>query len=404
MEQKGEDSLRRCLLLVLIALFTSGCWSRTEVSDLAIVSLIALDRTEDGQMGLWLHIVNPRQVGRIVGGGGAGGNDLPFVTLHARGETLMQASRQIQLELSRKLFWAHARVILIGEGLARSGVKEAVDFLTRHRELRLTNYLLTVPGPVESLIASRFDLEHLPAEALRELSRSGIGARVTVGEFARTLASPGSATFTGTARAVPPPEGAPAGQQSSVQLSGAALYREGRLVGFLDDRETRGLLWLRGEMGRGALNVTIPGKEGFVAMEWVSASVRRVAQPYGKQILIQLQASVDTDVKEQSAALDLSNPQVIQQIETQVRKAVQQRMETALQRLQELNVDAADFGTLIHRQQPQLMRPYAAGWPLDWAERLRIVIEVDARVRRTGLSNKPRGLRDEELSEGGRQR
>ncbi|HWI53988.1 MAG TPA: Ger(x)C family spore germination protein, partial [Symbiobacteriaceae bacterium] len=131
--------MRRLLLPLLGALLLlTGCWSRVEVNDLAIVSLVGIDRTPEGEIELWINVVVPARAGGAPGAGaptGQPGN--PFIMLNARGKTILHAATRLQRQLPRRLFWAHARVILLGERLARDGSLPAVDFLTRHRELRL---------------------------------------------------------------------------------------------------------------------------------------------------------------------------------------------------------------------------------------------------------------------------
>src|SRR4051812_18944723 len=99
-------------LLVTIPFLLTGCWSRVEVNDLAIVSMMAIDQAEDGNLRLWLHVVVPAKAGGPPGASPGGGGGLPFITLSATGRSILEASKQIQIQTSRRLFWAHMRVIL----------------------------------------------------------------------------------------------------------------------------------------------------------------------------------------------------------------------------------------------------------------------------------------------------
>lgn len=387
------------VLLLLTGLSLAGCWSRVEVNDLAIVSLMAIEQADDGLLQIWLQVVVPaRSAGSQGPGGGSGPRpDLPYITVTGKGRTLLDASRSIQLSLPRRLFWAHTRVILLGENLARSGVRPILDFLTRHRELRLTNYLMTVRGPLESLLATPVDLDLLPAEYLREINRSRVGVATNVGDFARTLAAQGADPVTGVAEVVPPAEGAPAGQRPALKLAGVALYHEDKLTGFLDDRETRGIMWLRDEVERGTVTVQPKPLPGKVSMNWVRSKVKRRAQWNGSQVTIQVLADAEADVGEQSSALDLSDPAMLSKVEREMASEIQERMELALARMREENVDSVGFGELIHQQLPQAWKRLEKDWKQGKFQKTPVVIRVTAHIRRTGLSNKPRGARDTQL-------
>lgn len=59
--------MRRLVVLVLlvITLFTTGCWDLKEIEDLGLVTGIGVDTAPRGKIELWVQVLNPR----VVGGG-----------------------------------------------------------------------------------------------------------------------------------------------------------------------------------------------------------------------------------------------------------------------------------------------------------------------------------------------
>jgi spore germination protein KC len=110
---------RRLLLAAAVVLLLSGCWSRIEVNDLAIVDIIAMDREENGNWRISLQIVTPQRIAQPGGQGGQAGSRRPFLVVSDTGPTALDAIRKLQLQLPRRIFLAHANVILVGEALAR---------------------------------------------------------------------------------------------------------------------------------------------------------------------------------------------------------------------------------------------------------------------------------------------
>lgn len=394
---------RRLLALVLLtALGLSGCWGRLEVNDLAIVAMLGLNRTDDGHMEVLVNVVIPARAGRSRGqesGPAAGGRT--FIMLRGTGRTVMEAARRIQMELPRRLYWAHTRVILIGEELARAGVRPAIDFLTRHRDLRLTNYMLVAKGDLVQVMAVATDLEPLPVEHIREISRSRIGAAVTVGDWVRDLAARGADPIAGTFQLSPPPPGAPPTQQPAPKLVGTALFKGEKLMGFLDEDATHGLLWLRGEQHQGMAAVAVPKAAGNMSVEWVRSTTERTARLERGKVVIHVKAVVEGEISEEEANLDLSDPQAIALVENEFGKGIRKRMEAVLARIRESNTDSARLGEVIHRQLPAVWRRLKPTWEDEGLSQVKVVIEVDARIRRTGLSSKPKGIKEEELIKGG---
>ncbi|GAA3334281.1 hypothetical protein GCM10020331_101630 [Ectobacillus funiculus] len=115
------------LLIVIIPVLT-GCWSRHEVNDVAIVLGVALDKAKNGNLLLSLQIAVPKASGGA--NGSAQGSDHTKInhdgfrkrTIHPR--SLSNYSG----EKSRGRFFAHDRVIIVGEELARDGVSPILDF------------------------------------------------------------------------------------------------------------------------------------------------------------------------------------------------------------------------------------------------------------------------------------
>lgn len=394
---------RRMLLplLLLLILPLGGCWNRVEINDLAVVAMMAIDQTDEGRLRLWVHLVIPSKAGGVPGTGGQA-SGAAFITLSATGRSIMEAAQQIQLESSRRLFWAHARVVLIGERLAQESLRPVVDFLTRHRELRPTNYVLVVRGDVAQLMGSPVNLERLPVEKIREISRARVGTAVEMGEWVEMLYEKGSQPVMGVVELKLPPDGAPRDQNPSLALVGTALFRSTKLVGYLDDRVTRGLLWLRAQSHRGSAAVEMEGETGVVSLSWNTTTVERKARLVRGQVEIEVLARVEGDISEETVTLDLSDPQVLRQIETQLNQQIIARMEAALSQMKRLNVDAAGLGEVVHRQLPVVWRRLERNWLTEGFQEARVILRADARIRRTGLSTKPRGVREEELIKGGR--
>lgn len=390
----------RCVaVLLVLTLLLSGCWSRMEVNDLAIVSMMALDKTEQGKIKMWLQIVIPSKAGGAPGtGGGGGGQPGPnFIVITSEGRTVLEASRQAQLQMARRIFWAHMRVILLGERLARSGARQVVDFLTRHRESRLNNYMLVVRGSMNETMAAQSTLEKLPGEAIREITHARVGTAVTVGDFSRLLQARGADPTLGVIEVSQPKKGNPEGQKNTYRLAGTALFHEDKLAGFMDEELTRGLLWLRGEAQQGVVTVKVPEESGYVSIEWVSSEVKRTARMEQGQVVVEIKAHTRGDISEESANLDLSKPKFMKLVEQEMAKAVQRRMSDALDQLYELNSDAAELGEVVHQRLPAFWKQKAEKWLSEEFHKARVVIITEAEVHRTGLSTRPRAVREKEL-------
>ena len=104
--------VRKCLLVVLMllsAIVLPGCWDKRELTDLAIISAIGIDRTNDSNYVLHLQIINPGNVAGYLQGGGGG--DRPPVSVYSiEGNNLTEALRKASIKVSRRLYFAHGKI------------------------------------------------------------------------------------------------------------------------------------------------------------------------------------------------------------------------------------------------------------------------------------------------------
>lgn len=365
------------LLFLLLMLPLTGCWDRLEINDVAIVDVVGIDKSPKGLL-LTVAIIVPEVAapGKGVADGGKGTGAV--VSFSAEGETVMDAAIKIQEHLSRRLFWAHARVLVFSEAYARSGVRTALDFWTRHREPRRRIKIAITPGSAREFVEAKPALEHLLSEAVRETINLELQTNVEMKEFARWLRNKTEEAIAPRVALVKRPT------REDALVSGTALFRDDRLVGWLDDGETRGLLWLRGEIRTGVVTLKIPSG-GQVSLRLIRAKTRIKPAFTNGKVRFKVQVEVEDDISESSAPLDMGKVEIVNAIQELLRERVKERVEQTLHRLQkEFGVDAVGFGDAVYRAAPRL---WEGGLKDRWAEEFRqvpIEVIVTARVARSG--------------------
>lgn len=153
------------ILLIVFLLFTTGCWNRRELNELAIALAIGIDSTKDGQFLLTAQVVNPGELATGNSGGGTGTS--PTVIYQAKGKTVFEAFRKMTKESPRKIYPSHLRILVIGESLAKKGIGKPLDLLTRDWELRSDFYIVVAKGMrAEEILKVPTSLEKIPANQI----------------------------------------------------------------------------------------------------------------------------------------------------------------------------------------------------------------------------------------------
>lgn len=372
-----------CLLVLLL----SGCWNRRELETLGIILAAGYDWDEARQeYVVSAQMAKPQAMQGDAGGGAQGPTAHVF---SARGKTVFDASRNLALVATRKAWWGHVQVLVIGEAAAKRGLDGLLDFVERDGETRPIYYVIVTKGWAGDLMHLRASPESVPALGLVSLVRTA-GATSTspsarVVDVSRSLEAP-SATLIGVVTAAQGMASDLGGPTHEFQLNGSAVFHKAELVGFLDKRETRGALWVRSKVKGALLTVpcpTEPGRHIGVEVIHASANVRPEVDQAGK-VRARVKIRVEANLGDQDCQFPYAEIDRIEQLDRIVGSRIREEVEAAQKACAALNVDCFGLTDRVRQRFPAYFERVKAerrSWPM--------VLEIEARVRATGAQLKP---------------
>ncbi len=391
---RGEIALVLLVCLCMVAL--PGCWNRRELETLAFVSAAGVDYNEaTGFYELTVHVIKPRA--------GTEGNmtEKAYVQALSTGKTIFEAVRNSIQQLPARLFWAHNNVLIIGEETARRGVAELIDFFERDGETRHDVMIVVAEGcTANHMLKAAYELDDQPGMQMVEHIRFVRGSLSTtlaidLHEFLIRLNSPGTAAL--AVRMKPmykqpidlPGELIREDIGLTPIVGGLAVFRNNRMVGWLEPLAARGLLWLTGETRGGLMVVEDPWNAGVeMGLELSQSSVEaKFSQVAGGRI----KASVDIkataylgDVQGPISPLETADfPARLQErFEAQIRAEVNTAL---LECKDEMRSDVFGWGSALHRQIPELWSQVKDAWDEVFPE-VEVEVAVRGRVLRSGTN------------------
>lgn len=384
-----KPSLLICLLLLI--LFTSGCWDRTEINDLAFITGSAFDLTEKGESLLTLQLAIPTSSQE----GGKDGKSNKFFVLSATGKNVSDAFEKIQKKSSRRLFTSHRSVIFIGESLGRKGINDVLDVFAHDPRQRLKTYIMVVKGAeAKKVLEAQYPFDQVPMETVKELETQQSEIAVTLRDFFIAASSQGINPIMGVIEA----ETEGANQSIPVfKLSGAAVFKNLKLVGLLNSYETNGLNWARNHMKDGRINTELPNEKGSVGMVVTHANRTITSDFNGDRIKFKIILKANGTLFENNSALNVNRPQNIALIQQSLERAAERQVKDAIVKLQKrFDADAIGLGRELYRNKPNEWKTIQAQWDRKFSE-ADVTVDVKLSISGAGMAGPPLQLNEKEI-------
>lgn len=401
-------------LILNLALFTTGCWDRTEVGKLAIVIGLGIDKISDSdQILLTAQIVNPSAMKKE----GGGGQEQAFFIATSQGKTIYDAIRNFSKSSPHRMFYSHNSVIMIGEQMAKSSIKPIMDYFERDPQFRRNTLILVTPNTAREILEGEFDLERLSAlgmeDVISEFSKSP-GKLVQRKDFTNALLSrshsaiaPKMELIDQEAEVIKKLKELSYGEErieigkmkkktKQIRLTGMAIFNNGKLAGYLNDAESRGLLWIIGALKGGAVIARCPEEDekNFV-FEIQEVKTKLFPSFKGEQLKMHVEIESESTIAEVNCSkLDISKPETIKKLEKLNSEAIEKRIMETINKTQELKSDVLLFSESFFHKHPQKWTKLEKNWGEHFSN-IEVTVKVTSKIKRVGMSSKPLDVGDQ---------
>jgi spore germination protein KC len=379
-------------VLLLCLLMLTGCWSRRELNELLIVLGVGVD-WKDGEYLVSFQVVNPSEISAQRRGG-----DRPPSTLYqTRGKTIFEAARSLTAEAPRKVYMGHLQLYVIGEELAKRGIKDFLDNSVRDNELRMDFNIVVARGMMAEDILKLFTpVEKLPSysmqqslqtsqrswaptvamtldEALNKLSGKGFELALTgiklIGDTSMGQSKKNVEFFQ-------PP--------SRFRYMGIAAFKEDKLIGWLDEQESKGYTDITNNLD--STSIEIPcAEQKYTGIEITSSKSKlKVSVENGKPVMdVSIRAEANI-VSRQCRDIDLTDPQTIRRLEQETKQIIQSNVEATVARAKKMKSDIIGFGSQLGKDQPAYWKEVKDTWNDEMFPQTIVNYKIELFIRKTG--------------------
>lgn len=382
------------MLLFSMMIPLTGCWNRMELNELAITVGLAIDKVKENEYMVSAQVVDPSEVAPKQGSTGRS----PVTLYRAKADTVFEALRRVTTVAPRKIYLAHLRILVIGESVAQEGIAKSLEMLSRDHEVRSDFYIVLARNTkAEQILKFLSPIEKIPAQKMYrslEVSQSVWAPTRTV-QMDQLIADMTSDGKSGVLTGVKHTGNKKVGQsrenvekswpEGQLQYTGIAVLRKDKLVGWLDEKESKGLNYVLGDVKNTVGSIMCP-KGGSVVIEVFHAKPDIKVNFQNGKPAVHIDNFVEENVGEVRCDIDLSTTEGIKALEKSTEKSHEEIIMASVKKAKKLKADIFGFGEAIHRASPKAWKRLKKDWNKKGFVELPVTVHPTVKIRRTGTT------------------
>ena len=381
---------KKILIVFILIFLTTGCWNYNELNSLAITTAMAIDKKDD-KYEVSILIANSRNKQSSSENG-----ESQTVVYSATGDTIADAMKNIDLENPRQTYIGHLTALIINEEVAKEGLIDVLDLLLRNSESTKRFFVaIARENKAKDILKIVSPLESFPAQTISTNIKTSsesqaVSVSVIYSDFIKTMLAKGIEPVLPTIKVEGNEEkGAknsnleqtdPMGQ---LKLDTVAIFNKDKLIGYATKDESRGINLALNKID--AMIIKYKCKKNYLVAE-ISGVTSKIDVKINNNIEPSIKINASGDIIENNCDIDLTNPDVIDDVEKDVEKQIKNLVTKGIKYIQSEKVDSIGIGNLVYKQNPSYYKKID-----DWNNyfsNLDVNIKVDANINSKGSIKK----------------
>lgn len=374
-----------CLLLMAAsAAFLPGCWNYKEIDKLSLVSGVGVDEDEQGRYLLTIEIVDMHEGGKEA--------KMRSKLIETSGDTIFDAVRN-SLEITAfRLYWGHVETCIISRKVAEEDIIPVIDWLTRDSEPRLNiNLYVSFEKTAKEILEAQsitgeirsYEINNM-LQVQNILSKTYI---VEVYDFVNSFSNEGISAVLPAIQLVEREQG------KTSEISGIAVFKEDKLIGYLNGDEAKYFNFIRNKIKGGVIPLNDQPDPGDEAKDDVALEIfgnKTILEPEyaGGKISFTLKVNTKVAIDEFGAAGAVMDDKKISEVEKKAEELLTANIQQLIKKVQkEFDADIFGFGNKIYKDMPWLWEKIGGRWNNIFKE-IDVKVDVKVHIQDTGLLSK----------------
>lgn len=377
--------LKKCiavLLLICSCFINASCWDYKDVERLSVVMCFAIDKDPNSkEYILTVEIARPE----------SGQNLAKYMSdiYESRGATIFDAVRNLIERIGKKAYWSHVELGIFSKSVISEDITPIIDFFFRDPETRGDMYVLVSKKDTAKEI---LETAHNPGELRATRLRYIMENQKDLPKYPKTLMKDIFENFEGKDKAIliPLVDIKPIDSNMSEEISGSAILKYDRVIGYLNPQETQYALWAAGKLKGGLLIVpNIGGNKANMSFEVSKNNTKIKPELIEGSLKIKLDAIVTVSIGEVSGNIQFQQKGVKEEIRNEAEKVLEDRLQYVIKKTQqEYKSDIFSFGKKVQIYNKRLWKELEPRWSEEFSN-LPVDVNVELIIKGSAKSSEP---------------
>ncbi|MCY6369059.1 Ger(x)C family spore germination protein [Clostridium ganghwense] len=380
-------NLKKILLIVLILINTiilSACWNYREIDKFIIVAGMVIDKDKDtNKYILTGELIEPMRKGEKSGP--------ESKIIQVKGDSIFNAIRE-GIELNgKKMYWGHSQIMIISEEIAKYDLMSVIDLVNRDTEIRGDmKIFVSKDNTASEILYKTYEtgeeiISYKINEVLKNQKSISNYPDINFWELAKQLLAKGSSPIVPCIN-IEIQEGVP-----MFRVSGSNAFKGNKLVGNLNDIETKSALFIKDEVKGGFLVIEseVDGNKYKNTLEIFKSETKVKPEYKDNKLTMNINVEMDTGIIEIDGERDFIEKKGRQILQKDAEEYVKKNIKKVIDKAQtDFQSDIFGFAGIIMREMPKEWKEkIEPNWEEEF-KKLDTNMQVKINIRNSALISK----------------
>jgi len=367
-------------IIAMCPITLCGCWNYKEIDSMAIVAGMAIDKDIiTNKYIITIEIITSQSQGSS--------STISSEFYSSEGDSILSAERSVVGKTGIPLLWYEAKVVIISEPVAVEGVIPVIDWPNRDSDLRADMWMIIAKGnSAAEILKNKIKPDQIVSYHLDDImKRGGLLSKFPESKLWSFIDGIASEGKSGVVVAVKNNI-----SDKTIEPTGSAIFKEDKLVGYLDGDETLYMRMIKNKIKEGVITLkNVSGSATSITLEIFENRTKLTPIYNNGMVSLIIDISPIVIISEVGGSKDFMKDENLKILQSEAEKKIGANVNYLISKLQkDYDCDVLGFGELFEKEKPKVSKNFKENGE-DIFISLKTVVNVHLQIKGSGKTIKP---------------